>query len=266
MPASIMTVECLDYKPRNYTAAIVALQNQEIRIYKDVFLVDCIKIDDIPTGLKFGSFGREEGAMIITARNGGLMVKLFKRTAKLEEKAAMAGPPASQHQKLNIPKKTKIFVDQTIRERENAKEIHQTFQRELFGLRLETAKTYVKMIEQNLTPISMGSDDMLKMSVQIQGFGPLFLMNVHLQSTSVQAVLGLFIGFHYNPKLYKVHKSQITVPLMVPGIKYAFETKITALSDKGLSDDIKVFVSKEDSVNSILTALVTMPVAEIPLV
>lgn len=266
MPASITTVECLDYKPRNYVASIVALQNQEIRIYKDIFLVDCLKLDDIPTGVKFGAFGREEGAMIVTTRNGGLIVKLFKRTAKLEEKAASAGPPVAQHQKLNIPKKTKIFVDQTIREREHAKEIHHNFQRQLFSLRLETAKTYVKMIEQNLTPISLGSDDMLKLSVQIQGFGPLFLMNIYLQSTSVQAVTGLFIGFHYNPKLYKVEKTQITVPLLVPGIKYAFDTKVTALSDKGLADDVKVFVAKEDSPTSILTALVTMPVAELPLI
>ena len=51
---------------------------------------------------------------------GGLIIKILKRTANFEEKDISAGPPASQNQKLNVPKKTKLFVDQTMRERENA--------------------------------------------------------------------------------------------------------------------------------------------------
>lgn len=56
---------------------------------------------------------------------GGLLVKLFKRTAKLEEKSHLPGPPQAQSQKLNVPKKTKIFVDQTMRERYEGQRMHQ---------------------------------------------------------------------------------------------------------------------------------------------
>ena len=51
---------------------------------------------------------------------GGLIIKILKRTAQFEEKDMLGGPPASQSQKLNVPKKTKLFVDQTMRERESA--------------------------------------------------------------------------------------------------------------------------------------------------
>lgn len=51
---------------------------------------------------------------------GGLLVKMLKRTANLEEKDVVLGPPAAQNVRLDIPKKTKLFVDQTLRERENA--------------------------------------------------------------------------------------------------------------------------------------------------
>ena len=51
---------------------------------------------------------------------GGLIVKILKRTAKLEEKDSQAGPPDAQSKKLDIPKKTKLYVDQTTRERDNA--------------------------------------------------------------------------------------------------------------------------------------------------
>ena len=51
---------------------------------------------------------------------GGLMIKILKRNATFEEKDISAGPPVAQNTKLNVPKKTKLFVDQTMRERENA--------------------------------------------------------------------------------------------------------------------------------------------------
>ncbi len=101
-------------------------------------MVDKQKIDQPANWLKFGKFGREEGALIIGTKSegmfailresdagGGLVVKLFRRTAKLEERSHETGPPAAQSQKLAVPKKTKIFVDQTVREREQAKRMHQ---------------------------------------------------------------------------------------------------------------------------------------------
>jgi len=50
---------------------------------------------------------------------GGLIVKMLKRRAHFDSKSStVAGPPAAQNVKLDIPKKTKLFLDQTVRERE----------------------------------------------------------------------------------------------------------------------------------------------------
>ena len=57
---------------------------------------------------------------ILLLVGGGLIVKILKRTTVFEEKDQCAGPPASQNQRLNVPKKTKLFVDQTMRERDNS--------------------------------------------------------------------------------------------------------------------------------------------------
>lgn len=49
-----------------------------------------------------------------------MLVRMLRRTATFEDKDMLpGGPPAGQAQKLDVPKKTKLFVDQTIREREN---------------------------------------------------------------------------------------------------------------------------------------------------
>ena len=47
---------------------------------------------------------------------------------------------AEQDVPLNIPKKTRVYVEQTKREREKASEMHRGFQRDLCKLRLSTAR------------------------------------------------------------------------------------------------------------------------------
>ena len=89
--------------------------------------------------MKFGRFGREDGALIMTTTGvshsfyviwcwficcvligGGLIIKLLKRTANFEARDLAPGPPSSQSMKLNIPRKSKVAVDQIHRERANA--------------------------------------------------------------------------------------------------------------------------------------------------
>ena len=44
-----------------------------------------------------------------------------------------------------MPKKTRLYVEQTDREREQAGDMHRVFQRELCKLRLATSRAYVKV-------------------------------------------------------------------------------------------------------------------------
>lgn len=53
-----------------------------------------------------------------TSPGGGLIIKILKRTAVFVEGGGEAGPPPAQAMKLNVPRKTRLYVDQTLRERE----------------------------------------------------------------------------------------------------------------------------------------------------
>ena len=145
----------------------------------------------------------------------------------------LPGPPRSQQVTLKIPKKTSVFVDQTVRERGNATgewqwaglgilslvhspstlartlliftctkfffpsssllfpfsplhhpplsspplpssfpllpsiAMHNTFQRDLYRLRLETARAYVKAVTTSLTPITSSQECSLKIAAQV---------------------------------------------------------------------------------------------------
>lgn len=74
---------------------------------------------DVVMGLKFGQYGREDGSLLMVTQGGSLIIKMLKRTAVLDDKESQPhGPPKAQAMKLNLPKKTKVIVDQTVRERE----------------------------------------------------------------------------------------------------------------------------------------------------
>lgn len=49
---------------------------------------------------------------------GGLIIKILKRTAVFVEGGGELGPPPAQATKLSVPRKTRLYVDQTLRERE----------------------------------------------------------------------------------------------------------------------------------------------------
>ncbi|XP_021370593.1 Bardet-Biedl syndrome 1 protein-like [Mizuhopecten yessoensis] len=263
MPAAITTMETMDYKSRGFKAVIVALNNCKVHIYKEKYLVNVISTDDVVTGLKFGRFGREEGTLVMTTRGGGLVLKILRRNATFEEKDISAGPPIAQNTRLNVPKKTKLFVDQTMRERDNAVTMHRTFQRDLYLLRLNTAREYVKSLENSMNPVSADPTEPLKLNAQVQGIGPTFKLTVNLQNTSLShPSTNLLITFQYDDRLYTLKKSLIQVPMLVPGLSYAFETFVECLNDKGVSDNLKVFVLKEGKSIPIITGVISMPVSE----
>ncbi len=138
--------------------------------------------------MKFGRFGREEASLLLVTQGGSLIIKILKRTANLDVKELTPGPPKAQSVKLNVPKKTKVFVDQTVRERENGVGkgqtentmscthcdfsflhvvMHNTFQRDLLRLKLETARSFVKAIGSSMLPVATSSTSCLKITAQV---------------------------------------------------------------------------------------------------
>lgn len=110
----------------------------------------------------------------------------------------LLGPLQSQLPKLNVPKKTKVFVDQTLRERDCATcklmsitllhlicisfflylflslspcssvpVMHQTFQHQLLQLKVDSAKSYVKTLTTSLTPVTNTKETSLTVSAQV---------------------------------------------------------------------------------------------------
>lgn len=142
-------------------------------------------------GVKFGQFGREDGVLLMVTQGGALLVKILKRSVSFEGKDLTPGPPAAQLDKLNIPKRTKVYVEQMTREKANATSqsklylltsvwninipfslwlcpaMHTVFQQDLARLRLQVTRAYAKAVTNRLTPLTSSPDCSLKIAAQV---------------------------------------------------------------------------------------------------
>ncbi|XP_041829644.1 Bardet-Biedl syndrome 1 protein [Melanotaenia boesemani] len=263
LPAPITTMAAMDLPTRGFQAVLVGLANCEVHLYRDKNLLSIIKTPDTVTSICFGRYGREDGTLILTTKGGGLMVKILKRTAVFDERDNAPGPPLAQSVRLNVPKKTKLYVDQTLRERESGLAMHRAFQMDLSRTRLAAAKAYVKALESSLTPMSSSLSEPLKMNAVVQGLGPSFKLTLNVQNTAAcRPVMNLAVSFLYDENLYRMRNPYMRIPLLVPGLIYPIETFVECTSDRGVADIIKVFVLHEGKSSPLLTAHINMPVSE----
>ncbi|KAK3932957.1 Bardet-Biedl syndrome 1 protein-like protein [Frankliniella fusca] len=268
LPAAACALCPIPLPHQSTTLIAVSLNGGLLQLYNGRQLVDVIKATQSVSGLAFGKFGQEENALIMFTVDGSLLVKILKRTAHFNLQgggtSANIVPAVAQQIKLQIPKKTRLFLDQTMRERDNCVMMHRTFQRDLFQLRVDVARACVKALQSCNNPISLEGAEPVKLSAQVLGLGPLFKMVIMLQNISASTLIqDVGILFHFDDKMYTMEKPFINVPMLVPGVEYPFETMIRNISELALSDQIRVLVVREGQSQPLLAAIINMPVCDL---
>lgn len=221
--------------------------------------------------MKFGRYGREDNTLVMITKNGSLIVKILKRKATFQE---LKEEKFLNPTKLIIPKKTKLFVDQTMREREqflsksfnlfrriwdliwsfffffsissSLQAIHKTFEQELLRLKLNTYKTYAKAFKSSLNPISFRNLDYLKLSAKVIGLGPVFQIQMELQNNNVDNYLrNLLMIFDYDRRIYQTKMNTIEIGCLVPNLIYKFQNHFKCISELNVADTVKVNLKKK---------------------
>ena len=74
---------------------------------------------------------------------------------------------------MQVPKKTRLYIEQTRRETEQAPDMHRIFQRDLAKLKLTTARTYVKLLTDGKVSVCVcnKSKDFAWLEVSKSGLG-----------------------------------------------------------------------------------------------
>ena len=177
--------------------------------------------------------------MCLVTKTGGLIVKMLPRRHELATATYGGGPPPEQDIPLDIPKKTKLYLDQTEREREMAPEMHRRFQRETVNLQVTTASTtwsYYKAGRDRRRFRSHGKEGGYqgggggqgagRSTGGGEGTGAVFSPRGRGGESPATNLLQIPILLSYNPeKKYKSPKPLIQIGALVPGaaLKCIFE-------------------------------------------
>jgi Bardet-Biedl syndrome 1 protein len=263
LPSGVTAMAPVPLHHLGLTLVAVALTGGSVSFYSGCQVMDTVTAPDTVSALLFGRFGQEDHSLVLVTISGHLLVKILKRTAQFTAQSSGTGMVPPQQIKMLVPKKTKLFMEQTVRERENAVAMHQTFQHDLFRLRLNTARACVSALQSCSNPFSANITEPLKMSAQVLGLGPTFKIHITLENMSVSnPIKDLAITFHCDDKFYIIDKPFIQVPMLVPGLTYKFESVAECIAEVGVSDQVRVFVVKVNQTQPLLAAVINMPISD----
>jgi Bardet-Biedl syndrome 1 protein len=255
------TIACMELmsltKTRYFKGLLVGLNNGEVRLYKDKQLLHSFSVNENIQGMCFGTFARDEGALVINLRGGGIILKLLDKRVNLDGRSAQSGPPPEQEVPLKIPRKTRLYVEQMDREKEYSRAMYTSYLKDLCSLRLRVAQSYQRL--QQIEPATH-STGQLKLNAFVQGLGPLFTIILEVSCAGNTGVSDVSVCFAYNPKLFRILTVLPYLPLIVPSLKYKQEISVLSLEEAG--DSIRIYLGCKDSTLPLISAQIQMPSCE----
>lgn len=288
MPAHVTAMtRMLVRRERASDCVAIALEGGEVRVYNSNTLITVLQNPDTVIAMRFGQYGREANTLALVGSIGSLTFKMIKRTASFEVPAStsvnsstsVVGAPAEQDIPLALPKKTRLYLDQTQRERDSAGDMYRILQKDLLRLRLTTARAYAKAMvdglgvedNQSTSPRAMAElGPKIKVNCSVRGLGPRFKLSIDLvQGSSTESSLSMplydiFLTFIYSSSVYHMDRSLLILPVMLPGVHYVPEVDISCVSSTGATDNVKLLVTiGNGGGNPNVAAIISMPASPV---
>lgn len=199
--------------------------------------------------------GQEERTIAMVTVGGGLCMKILKRTADFNVNNSTLSSLSCSIFKFSIPKKTRLFVDQTIRERTEAKKIHNTFQQGFLRLRLITAKRASEHLSEN----QASGPNPITLETNVLGLGPNYMIRIIVTNISEDL---------FHTELYILCRAEDTdinprvmdLPLLPSTIPISFT--ISANLKSSMSGKIKILLCKKSHPKPLALTTIILPTAE----
>lgn len=253
MPAAVTNLELFVVRgPCAAHIVLVALASGEIRGYRDQALVDVLRVGEPIVALACGAYGRQDNALVAVTRSGALLVKMLPRIAALKAASRACGPPLEQDVPLNIPKKTRMYVEQTDRELELAPQIHRMFQNGVVRLQVAAARAYLELLDrgkvtEGTRTLATGTDiDTIAHTVSVwatvRGLGPQFHVVVELRAAGNVALLNVPILVIYDAAVYRAPRALAIVPCLLPGVTICVVIEIERIYTDAEDETIGILV------------------------
>ena len=252
----ITNLERLDLKgQREAILILAALTNGDVRMYRGKDLVDVLRVGERIAALACGPYSREVNTLCLVTKAGGLIVKMLPRRHELATATYGGGPPPEQDIPLDIPKKTKLYLDQTEREREMAPEMHRRFQRgdgqppsdDREGVPRVTTKGrdrrgFCSHGKEGGYQGGGGRQGVGRSTGGREGSGALFSPRGRGGESGDESLLPDTYLVSYNPEKYKAPKPLIQIGALVPGVPLKCIFELECLDPSATDEEVEIQV------------------------
>lgn len=205
--------------------------------------------------MQYGRMGQEERTIAMVTVGGGLCMKILKRTADFNTNNSISNLSSSNTSKFSIPKKTRLFIDQTIRERAEAKKIHNTFQQGFLRLRLTTAKQASEHLSENQ---ALGSNP-ITLETNVLGLGPNYMIRIIITNIS-EDLSSTELYILCRAEDTDVNPRVIDLPLLPSAVPIPLA--INANLKGQISGKVKILLCKKSNPKPLVITTVILPAAE----
>ncbi|XP_029177089.1 protein dispatched-like [Nylanderia fulva] len=255
IPGMILDLVSLPVPQSGLSLLAVSTAGYGVRIYDGKHHVDTVKIMEPVSALKYGRMGQEERTIAMITVGGGLCMKILKRTADFNVNNSISNSSSCNTSKFSIPKKTRLFVDQTIRERAEAKKIHNTFQQGFLRLRLTTAKR----ASENLSETQVTGPNPITLEANVLGLGPNYMIRIIVTNIS-EGLSYTELYLLCRPEDTDVNPRVIDLPLLPSAIPIPIT--VSANLKGQISGKIKILLCKKSNPKPLAVTTVILPAAE----
>ena len=195
--------------------------------------------------------------MAMLTCSGGLSVKILKRTADFSTRS---NTPSNFNIinmgfKFQIPKKNKLFIEQTIRERSDAIKIHTAFQQGFLRLCLDAT------MKARSTLFTNNECDPVKHSLQSStlGCGPNYIIKILVINTTEEYSSNKFFLVCRDENLIVIPRI-VKLPLLTIGIPLPITLLVSPISK--FTSKIQVLLCIKGQGKPLTSTTVSLPVAE----
>ena len=138
-------------------------------------------------------------------------------------------------------------------------------QRDLCKLRLETARSYVKLITDGQLGIAPSGGGSVTVTCQVQGLGPYFKLKIELRNSGAKVVTNVPVVVVHDSELYRMSTPVVIMPVLLPGVHMKLTLDIDCLDENAPPKPIRILAlnATPNACVPLVSSLVTMPQSEL---
>ena len=264
-PDYITSMEFYYRNNEDIPISIIALKNNQVRLYNEKKLLMIMHLKDNIFGMKFGQYGINEDCLVLFSYTGSLIIKSFGKDFKFSKLLYDDETNQDEEGKLLIPKKNLLYLDLMDREKDICVNMQNIFQSDLLRLRYKAMDTYVKMLKIGNAPQNYSSSSTMKVSVSLEGLGPNFKLNLILDNSGTEPIFNGILTIDFNRKIYYFDKESIVLSIIMPHIPIKYSLNFKNISESGSSGMIKIIIVDKFQNAPLIQTTIKVPVSELEL-